>query len=91
MLQKPASVVLAALKASTWGSRARHTYPLPCDRNERFTRSLVCTSSAFRSLRAVPGERRVLARRGWAGETVSFFNILRALTAHIQFLGVGPW
>jgi hypothetical protein len=37
----------------------------------------------------LPGERRVLARRGWAGETVSFFNILRALTTHVHVLGVG--
>ena len=56
---------------------------------ERLTRSAVCTSSVFRSLRALPGERRVLARRGWTGETVSSFNILRALTAHVHFLGVG--
>jgi hypothetical protein len=51
MLQKPSSVVLASLKASTYGRRRQGTYPLACDRSERFKRSLVCTSSASRSLR----------------------------------------
>ena len=42
----------------------KSTYPLACDRSERFKRSLVCTSSSFRSLRSY-----------WK----NFFNILPAV------------
>jgi hypothetical protein len=43
--------------------------------------------STYRSVRlasslaaALPAERRVLARRGWAGEKVAFLSILRGET-----------
>ena len=51
MLKKSASCVLASFRGSTYQRRRQGTYPLACDRSERFKRSLVCTSSALRSLR----------------------------------------
>jgi len=51
MLKKASSYVLGSLKVSTYRRRWQGTYPVACDRSERFKRSLVCTSSTFRSLR----------------------------------------
>jgi len=50
-LQNSSRGVLASLKGSTYRKRRQGTYPLACDRSERFKRSLVCTSSTFRLLR----------------------------------------
>lgn len=45
MLKKPVSRVLAPLRPSTYQAYWRQsTYPLACDRSERFEQSLVCTS-----------------------------------------------
>lgn len=61
----PSNFVLKSLKASTYERRRLKTYPLACDRSERFKRSLVCTSSAFRSLR--PWSVTVASRRDGVG------------------------
>ena len=52
MLKTSASIVLASFRPSTYEAHLRQSaYPLACDRSERVERSLVCTSSALRSLR----------------------------------------
>ena len=43
--------VLTSFRGSTYKRRRQNTYPLACDRSERFKRSFVCTSSPFHSLR----------------------------------------
>ena len=78
MLKKSSSGVLASLGGSTYARRRQGTYPLACDRSERFKPSSVCTSSTLRSLRPCPWEQRILARRGGRVKTKAFLNILRA-------------
>ncbi len=74
MLKKSAAGVLASLSGSTYARQRQGTYPLACDRSERFKRSLVCTSSPASLAAALLVERRVLARLGWAGENHSLFE-----------------
>ena len=52
MLKMLVGFVLASFGLSTYRAYWRQsTYPLACDRSERFKRSLVCTSSVPHSLR----------------------------------------
>jgi hypothetical protein len=41
----------------------------------------------LRDARTMPGERRVSARRGWAGEKSDFFSILLRLEAETKQQG----
>ena len=66
MLKTTASFVLASLTRSSERHDLRHGgYPLAFDRSERLKRSLVWTSSLFRSLR--PRQWKGASRRARAG------------------------
>jgi len=78
MMKKSASGVLASLRGSAYGRRRwQGTYPLACDRSERFKRSLVCTSSPLRSLR--PCQRNGASWRAGAGRVrrLALLSILK--------------
>jgi len=69
MLKKAASSVLATLRPSTYRGRRNGTYPLACDRSERVKRSLVCTSSALRSLRPCWTTFLNMLQAGWIAQS----------------------
>ncbi len=82
MLEKSASVVLASLRGSTYhrARAARAARGGLGENSVRLAASLVA---------ALPVERRVLARRGWAGAISSFFEhpeglLALGVSSHIQ-------
>ena len=78
MLKKPASSVLASFRPST-GTRpphqlgGAHRLGAPYSSHRAPQRVRLDPSLAA----ALPAERRVLARRGWAGEKAVFLSILQ--------------
>lgn len=66
-LKKSASFVPASLSLSTYriqADRRQGADPLACDRRERFTQNLLCTSLGLLLAEASPAQRRVGAG-GW--------------------------
>ena len=79
MLKKSASIVLGSSKSSTLESRRSEVLEGFSVRQDPWygrtaPRSAVGTSSGFDSPAALPAERRVSARRGWAGENRGLFE-----------------
>jgi hypothetical protein len=83
MLKKSASIVLASLRGSTLifseVGATRGAFPFAKTHCKGERPHTMCgtylLASSFAA--ALPAERRVSARRGWAGEKAAFLSILR--------------